>query len=366
MEYVINMIKTLPGRAEVIDTFKKQGGTVAAVLPIYYPRALLRVFNFLPVEVWGPPGIGLGPGSTHLQPYICSIVHNPLSFLHDGGLDAADVIVVPHACDSLQGLGSILIDFISSRQAIIPIYLPRQISETSLDYFAAELNSAYEKLTEITGHTPSDDELMECIYREESADSLLTELHRNRVNLPFSNLVFYTLVRSREYLPAETFITFAREALASASVPECRGTRILLSGIVPEPMDLFAVITELDGLVVADDLACCGRRLYPPGSSHEPFHRMAERILNAPPCPTRGNPISERDAHLLTLVEATEAKGIIFYDVKFCEPELFDLPILRNELSKRDIPSITIEVDINDPLSHQVRTRLEAFLEMLQ
>lgn len=360
------MIKKLPRRLEIIDTFKEQGGAVAAVLPIYYPRALLRAFNFLPVEVWGPPGIGLGAGSAHLQPYICSIAHNSLSFLHDGGLDAADVIIVPHACDSLQGLGSVLIDFISPRQAVIPIYLPRQISETSLDYFAAELSSVYERLAEITGCVPSDDELLECIQREESADELMSELHRNSENLALSNFTFYTLVRSREYLPAETFIELAREALASASDSPCQGTRILPSGIVPEPMDLFEVITELDAVVVADDLACCGRRLYPPGSSNEPFRRMAERILNAPPCPTRGNLISERCAHLLNLVETTGAKGIIFYDVKFCEPELFDLPILRHELSKKDIPSITIEVDINEQLSHQVRTRLEAFLEMIR
>ena len=55
----------------------------------------------------------------------------------------------------------------------------------------------------------------------------------------------------------------------------------------------------------------------------------------------------------------------MFYDVKFCEPELFDLPILRKGLQEAGIPSATVEVDISDPLSHQTLTRLEAFLEMM-
>ncbi len=98
---------------------------VAAVFPIHYPRELLRAFGVLPVEVWGPPAVEADYGATHLQPYLCSIVRNGLSFLLAGGLDVVDLLVVPHACDSLQGLGSILLDFVTPRQPVLPIYLPR-------------------------------------------------------------------------------------------------------------------------------------------------------------------------------------------------------------------------------------------------
>jgi benzoyl-CoA reductase/2-hydroxyglutaryl-CoA dehydratase subunit BcrC/BadD/HgdB len=121
----------------------------------------------------------------------------------------------------------------------------------------------------------------------------------------------------------------------------------------------------MGGVVVADDLACCGRRLYPPGHREEAFSRMAERMLTASPDPTRGSPIRDRLAHLLRRVETCGAKGVVFYDVKFCEPELFDLPTLRKELQTGGVPSVAIEVDLNDPLSQQVLTRLEAFVEMI-
>ncbi len=359
-------LPTIPSRTGTIRVWKETGRGIAAVLPIHYPRALLRAFGLLPVEVWGPPQVNAAYSAAHLQPYVCSIVGNALSFLHSGGLDVADVIVVPHACDSLQGLGSILLDFVRPRQPVFPFYLPRGRRESDLQFLADECRALYRGLEEVTSRSPSDDELMECIRREEEADALLAELHRRRPSLPLSNRAFYHLVRAREYLPAETFTELARAALELPPADPDDSVPILLSGIVPEPMALLDALSEMNALVVADDLACCGRRLYPPGIADDPFRRMAERILNAPPDCTRGSPIAERLQHLIGMARRTGARGVVFYDVKFCEPELFDLPLLRKGLQEADLPSVAIEVDLNEPLSHQTLTRIEAFLEMVR
>lgn len=356
----------IPRRSEVIHDHRKEGGLVAAALPIHYPRALLRAFGYLPVEVWGPPQIDAAYGAAHLQPYVCSVVRNALSFLRSGGLDVADLLVVPHACDALQGLGSILLDFVRPQQPVVPIYLPRGRRESDLEFLAEELRAVYRRLCEITGLTPSEEDLLDCVRREEEADGLLEELYGRREELPMSDLAFYRLVRSREYLPAERFADLARAALSKVGEPPPDGTPILLSGIVPEPMALFEALEEMGGRVVADDLACCGRRLYPAGRSDDPFRRMAESLLSGPPDPTRGSPVEERVAHLKRVAKATGARGVVFYDVKFCEPELFDIPSLRHDLSQAGFPSVVIELDLNDPLSHQTLTRLEAFLEMVR
>jgi benzoyl-CoA reductase/2-hydroxyglutaryl-CoA dehydratase subunit BcrC/BadD/HgdB len=140
---------------------------------------------------------------------------------------------------------------------------------------------------------------------------------------------------------------------------------LILSGIVPEPMRLLESISHLGGVVIADDMACCGRRVYPAGESEDPFVRMAERILNASPDSTRGSPLQDRLEHLLRMAQASGARGIIFYLVKFCEPELFDIPRLRQGLLDAGIPSTTVEIDLNDSLANQALTRIEAFLEMV-
>ena len=359
----------IPQRIETIRAHQARGGRVAAVLPVHYPRALLRAFDILPVEVWGPPQVDATRGSAHLQPYVCSIVRNALAYLLSGGLDLADVIIVPHACDSLQGFASILIDFIHPAQPVLPFYLPRGRRESDLAFLVDECKALYRQLAEIAGRAPSDAELMECIYREETADARLADLYRHRAAR--LQIDFYRLARSREYLPAEMFIEIVEATLRGRSEVGSHGglplqkIPILLSGIVSEPMAIFDALDRMNAVIVADDLACGGRRLYPAGKSDDPFTRMAERILAAPPDSTRDDAIEDRLQHLVRLTSESGAKGVVFYDVKFCEPELFYLPALRKGLQDAGIPSLAVEFDLNDPLSQQVLTRLEAFVEMI-
>ncbi len=355
----------LPRRTEVAQAFKQVGGSIAAVLPIHYPRALLRAFGVLPMEVWGPPNIDPTLGAAHVQAYVCSIVRNGLSFVHSDTAQIADLILVPHACDSLQGLGSLLLDFVQPEQPVLTLYLPRTANDAGIDFLANEFHALYRKLEPITGRSPSEGEILECVRREERADRALLELHSDRRHFALSDLDFYRLIRAREYLPAEDFLDLADEANAYRSSGASNEIGVLISGIVPEPMETLEAINEYSGTIVADDLACTGRRVYPAGQSEDPFSRMAERMLGGPPDWALGSPIQSRMDHLMGEIERTDAQGVIFYGVKFCEPELFDLPLLRDGLEQNGIPTLAMEIDLNDPLSSESRMRLEAFFEML-
>ena len=57
--------------------------------------------------------------------------------------------------------------------------------------------------------------------------------------------------------------------------------------------------------------------------------------------------------------------GLIYFVVKFCEPEQFYIPQLNHGLATAGIKTLSLEVDIGDPLPDQLVTRLEAFAETL-
>lgn len=357
---------TIPTRKQVIKKHKKEGDKVAAVFPISYPRELLRAHRFLPVEVWGPPGIDDSGGGAHLQTYTCSIVRNGLSFVLSGGLDQVDMILVPNACDSLQGLGSVLLDFVKPEIPVLTFYPPRATRPADSEYLCRELEDLNVKLSKISGLDPSSDELTQAIDEEAEADLALARLHREHSKIPLSDFDRYRLIRSREYLPLETFMKKAKSVLDKKKVKkEAKNTRLVLSGIIPEPMEILESLDQMDAQIVADDLACCGRRLYPSGTSDDPWQRMTERLFGAAPDPMRGSSIQGRIDHLLKLVRESEAQGVVFYNIKFCEPESFDIPQVREALKKAGIPSIVLEVDLEDQLSGQIETRLEAFMEMV-
>jgi benzoyl-CoA reductase/2-hydroxyglutaryl-CoA dehydratase subunit BcrC/BadD/HgdB len=361
----VGALPAIAARAEVIRHHRQQGGQVAAVMPVCAPRALLRAYGFLPVEVWGPPGVRTSDGASHLQPYVCSIVRNALSFLLSGGLDSTDLILVPHACDSLQGLGSILLDFVKPRQPVVPLYFPRSDGAGARRFLAEELRRLDTRLREITSRTPTDDELLQFVVDEESADRILLELHEDRRHLPLTNADFSRLVRSREYLPREAFEIAARQVLGLRQSDDAPGKTLLLSGVVPEPMTLMAALDERRVQIVADDTLCGRRRVCPPGRSSDPFERLSQSWLGGPPDSTRGSSLAARSDDLVRQVEVSGARGVVFYLVKFCEPELFYLPTLRKALQRKGVPSVVLEVDLNDALSQPMLTRLDALLEMI-
>ncbi|MAE69304.1 MAG: hypothetical protein CME06_02420 [Gemmatimonadetes bacterium] len=357
----------LPSRKEVAADWKADGGRIAAVYPIHYPRELLRAFGVLPMEVWGPPGTRTASGDRHLQAYTCSIVRGGLSFLLDGGVDVADLIVVPHACDSLQGMGSMLIDFVDERRPVLTIYSPRGGSGvTRIDFLNRELAAVFEKLAEIVGEQPSAAALREAIDRETKADALLAQLLSSRRRIDLGERDFYRLVRSREYLPAEQFTRIVQGYLTEPLGELDDRPAVVISGLVPEPMGILDAIEEAGGRVVGDDMACSGRRLYGEGSSEDPLRRMAERLLSAPPDSTRGAEIQARADHLVALAAAGGAKAVLHFLVKFCEPELFYLPQMRPTLEAAGLRSIVIEADVCEPLPNQAVTRAQALVETLR
>jgi benzoyl-CoA reductase/2-hydroxyglutaryl-CoA dehydratase subunit BcrC/BadD/HgdB len=84
-----------------------------------------------------------------------------------------------------------------------------------------------------------------------------------------------------------------------------------------------------------------------------------------PPCSTRGSSIEERLEFLLGKIKACGARGVIFYIMKFCEPELFDVPQLTKALKAKGIATLVIDSELNQGLSGQLNTRVEAFVEMI-
>ncbi len=356
----------IPSRKEIIKKVKAEGMKVAAVYPIHYPRELLRSFNIHPMEVWGPPKIDTKKALAHLQSYICSVVQSGLSFLLDGGLKEADLILVPHCCDSLQGLGSLLKDFIKPEQKLLTLYIPRERSETNVSFLSDQLKTIYDELANFTGKKPTQEELYEQIVLEEEIDELIVKFYQAREGLPLSSREFYTILRSREFLPPKDFKSIIQYVLLHSSSGKLQKPGLILSGLLPEPTETLDLIDELGGFVAIDDMACCLRRVYGKGKSQDPLKRMAERIVYGPPDPMKGNSFEERIDFLVKLAELTNTRGIIFYNVKFCEPEHFYHPILKEKLNKSGIKTLILEIDINQPISQQTETRIKAFIEMIK
>lgn len=353
----------IPSRSDVLKEARAADLRIAAVLPIHHPRALLRAFGFHPMELWGPPGVESDLGGRHLQSYTCAIVRNAVGFLGGEGGRFVDCILVPHTCDSLQGLGCVLQGFVPVDRPVFTLYHPRGRDDAHVEFLVRELRALADRLAELAGGRPTDAQLHDALDRESEADALFADLCLNRHDYDLGDRDLYRALRAREYLGLEAFGELVRSLPRG---PRKRGrVPILVSGIVPEPLELFDRLEEMGAQVVVDDLACSGRRVYADDGDADPWRRMAKQLTSAPPDPTRGADVESRTAHLVERMERYGARAALFYNIKFCEPELFFLPLQRQALEARGWPTMLLEEELPTVLSGQATNRLEAFLEVL-
>lgn len=355
-------------RKEYIRRQKEQyGRRVFGVFPAQYPRELLWAWNVLPVEIWDPP---LEPvhANAHLQPYICSVVRSGLELVLRGHCDDLDGFLFPHTCDSIQNLASIVNDYLGSNRACCFFYHPKAPYRASTrDYYLEQLKGLAAYLERRWG--PVDrDELERRIMQGQQHASLIKEAYALRAagELNAGNEEFYRVIRLGEFLHPDDFLPLLGDFLENSKGGSRSRRAVILSGVLPNPADVLRRLDELGVAVVEDDLLNCGRRLIrPPVVSDGPFETLADGYFLMPPCTTRGSSVQERLDYLLEKVERTGARGVIVWTVKFCEPELFDVPQLAEALKKRGLATLVVDTEINRSLSGQLATRVEAFVEMM-
>ena len=175
-------------------------------------------------------------------------------------------------------------------------------------------------------------------------------------------------MRRGEYLWPEEHRRELEAVTASlASAPRTEAVPLMVTGYVPEPAGFLAALDDVGARIVADDYAAVGRRVLrdPPAQADDPWETLVGLAFAGPPCPTRGTPQKARLDYLETLYERSGAAGLIIHVMKFCEPELFDVPPIQARFAARGAPVLVLESELEPELSGQTTTRLEAFVEMV-
>ncbi len=354
--------------AYIAQQRESHGRKAVAVLPIHYPKELLTALDVLAVEMWGPPGAPRGDGAGRIQAYVCSVVRNAMAFLGSGGADAVDGVLFPHTCDSIQGLATLAADFGGWHKESFTFLHPKGPARPSTrTYLDGELRSLAHRLEAFTGRTLDAGRLAWAIRLHAEIDRARAAILDARPFLAVGDPEIYALLRRGEWLWPEEHLAELLDF--RARIPEGArrpGVPILLSGYVPEPPSLLRILNDAGAYVGADDLAAVGRRVVrrEPAEA-DPWRELQERYWAAPPCSTRSADPDARVNHLLGLLDRSGARGVILQVVKFCEPELFDVPLLRRAFAARGVPVLYLEGELEAELSGQTVTRIEAFVEML-
>lgn len=349
------------------------GRPVIGCFPMYVPEEIVHAAGALPVTILGSEE-PITAANDVVQSYVCAVVRSSFDLALRGELDFLDGVIFPDVCDTVQVLAD-LWDVHRPKPFNHSFALPGKVNSPSTrPYLLAQLRPIKDGLEQLTGQSIGADALRDSIavYNEHrSKMRRLYELRRRNPGLLTARQMLSVVVSSM-LMPKEDHNRLLDQLLAAAAgrhAPAEGRVRLLLAGNLcdePEPTEMLDMIEELGGVVVDDDLYT-GRKYFsgeikPDG---DPLEALADHFLDFAPCPTRHNPAKDWPSYLIDLAEQSAAQGVVMLTLKYCEVLGFDLPYTASRLNAAGLPHFLIETDHEMASLGQVRTRLQAFVEML-
>ncbi|MDZ4132569.1 MAG: 2-hydroxyacyl-CoA dehydratase family protein, partial [Dethiobacteria bacterium] len=171
-------------------------------------------------------------------------------------------------------------------------------------------------------------------------------------------------------LPPADFSTLLASTLKTVKErkPEKEKTpRILVWGSIMDDPTLYKMIEEAGGTVVADD-TCIGFRVWEKDVpiTEDLYDGLTEHYFLNFQCPrTDRGPGTGRFDYILERAREYKVDGVVGYSISFCDPHKFDYPDLRDYLKKEGLPMLLIDDNYSFEPAGAIKTRLQAFMEML-
>jgi bzd-type benzoyl-CoA reductase N subunit len=337
----------------------------------YTPEEVILAAGAHPFRIFGTSR-NIERADEHLQTYSCSLVRGALEDALAGNLDFLAGTVFPHTCDSIQRLSDIWRINVSLPfhcDVVLPVKLD---TESARAYFLDVLQRFRSDLEKNLGRPITEGGLRQAIKKTNQIRRLLRKLYESHEQNPGAptghelyNIMRAAMMMDRDDLLAN--LPGVIESFNGRPVKKTSGDkRLVLAGSFCEHPDIYSIIEDGGGQVVWDDF-CSGAR-YVEGlidEAAEPLAAIADRYIRRVACPAKHSGLTNRAEHLISLVRHNKADGVAFLLVKYCDPHAFDYPYLKTALDGEGIPNILIEVSDQLPALGQLKTRFEAFIEML-
>lgn len=354
------------------DYRRRTGKNVVGYFCSYTPEELIFAADALPFRIFGVHET-IQRADSHLQTYCCSLVRRSLEDGLSGHLDFLDGVVFPHTCDSIQRLSDIWrlnLTFAFHMDVVLPVKLN---TESARAYFTEVVRDFVTDLENALKTKISDEKLKQSmiIYNQIRSNlQRIYEIRRENPNVIKGSDV-YAIVRSsmmtdRKLLKEKLSAVVADLETKKKDTTTYEGKRLVLAGGVCTHPDMYHMIEEAGGAVVWDDF-CTGSRYFEGmlNVNEEPITAIAVRYFNRIICPAKHAGLTGRAENILEMVKKSGADGVIFLLLKFCDPNAFDYPYIKDFLDKEGIPCMLFEMEDGLPAEGQLKTRLEAFLEMI-
>jgi benzoyl-CoA reductase subunit C len=359
---------------------KAEGKKVIGYICSMVPLEIITAAGCIPFRVRGDIHEPITTGDTLLETIVCPYYRSCFDLTAKQKYEFLSGLVIPHGCDSMVRSYSVW-----SYALPFPYFhfvnIPSVCGESSFEFLNAELNTFRKSLEKFAGRAITDEDLAQAIQaHNENRDKVRSLYEFRKADPPLISGTELTRVLTvGSSLPMGEANALFDQVLAEIGrrekSPINKGPRIFIDGACLDNIELIKLVEEIGGNVVADTI-CNGTRDYFPRTDEggDPIDALSHRYLGKINCPkiyrenkagTFQGDVESRFGDIGTYAKEFKVDGAILYVYKYCDPFGFEVPARKAYYQSIQVPLLHLEDVYSAGTMGQLKTRIQAFLEMI-
>ena len=289
-----------------------------------------------------------------------------------------------HSCEVGEKLGHIWRTYLNYPYSHF-IDVPHTVHKAAQEQFKEQLKLFQKTLVAFTGKELSPDRLKEAIRVYNQQRALVRELYDLMKPDPplISGTETLQVMVALTSIPVDEGNRLLRQVISEVKErkngPQRQSARLLVWGSIIDDTVLVKIMENSGANVVIDD-TCVGSRAYfsDVEPTEDPLDGLAYRYLVELKCPRtfRGDvhdstkkdymaDLETRFGYLRDYIKEWNVHGVILQSVRYCDIHGYEVPGLRDYLDSIGLPNMYLEHDYSEAALAPLKTRVQAFLEMI-
>ena len=371
VEAILSQLKDIAANPKkAMDDYKAETGKGAVgIMPIYAPEEMVHATGYLPMGIWGAQGKTISKARTYLPPFACSIMQQVMELQCEGAYDDLAAVLFSVPCDTLKCLSQ---KWKGTSPVIVFTHPQNRGLEAANTFLVKEYELVKAQLEHYLGVTFTNAALERSIAIYNENRQVMREFVKVAAEYPqvIDAVSRHAVFKARQFMLKEKHTELVKELIAEVKampVQPWTGKKVIVAGILLEPNELLDIFNEFGLAIVDDDLAQESRQIRVDILDGEegPLYRMAKAWQQMYGCSVATDTKKGRGKMLMNKMAQTGADAVIIAQMKFCDPEEWDYPVMYREFEERGVKNLMIEVDQEVTSFEQVKTRLQSFVEMM-
>ena len=368
---------------DLVREAQANGKKCVATICENVPEPLLNLPGTFSVRLRAPRTGSIEMATYYMTRFLCEYTRALLERALEGGFSFADCLIVPDGCSMLNRCAENM-ELLKTmpKESFFHEYMeiPMKADDNGLALYTLQCkNHILKPLHEKFGVDISDAAIRRAVEEHNEICDLIHAIgeFRKEARPRVTGYEFHILTMATYVAPKEPLIDKLRETLEEIRTREPDGkgkyrARVVLVGSEMDDIDVVRLIEDCGAYVCADRFcygSLPGRDRIELTDGEDALTQICRQYMYRGQCPRYMNQdkIGERRRYVDRLAREYHADGIIYQQVKFCDPWAYErmvgTHVMRDEYC---YPVLSVDRPYAVGNSGQLRTRIQAFMESVE